>query len=302
MRALPITLSILVALALMAGTTFLRHGEAVTPAAAADDDKRAKKLAKKKAKKKAIKAKAKGAGDGTTTAAAGTGTAPADAADDDDIIEDADTYMDDDDDDAPPPADKKDDKSDKSKLPPPPAPGGTTVPDLPDISGGIGVVVDVPGEGKKKKKKKKGDTIGSLSGSSGGGGGGGFKVSYIGYAVAGLGVVGFVMGPVFGALAKGKASELEDSGCPPMDSSCPFFNDGTGTGGAEVLAAGRRFNTISIVSYIGGGALLGTGIALVVVDVAGGGGSADAGSRFARASLVPVIGPGVYGASARLEF
>ena len=126
------------------------------------------------------------------------------------------------------------------------------------------------------------------------------------FLTIGVGVAGVALGVVFGQLARGKASELEDLACAPGSSSCAFFYNGDKK--AEdvpyrIHDAGRTFDTLQIVGYVVGGVFLATGLTVIVAGAAGAEGvrSGSAGPGV-TASLAPVVGPGTLGASARVTF
>ena len=108
-----------------------------------------------------------------------------------------------------------------------------------------------------------------------------------------MGVVGLVLGAVFGAKAKNKQSQVDDAApgvyCKPGDSSL------CNQDGLNLLKEGRTAATISNIGFIGGGVLLAGGIVIMATSSLGSGAPADAKSGQARLELVPLAGPSLNG-------
>ncbi len=87
-----------------------------------------------------------------------------------------------------------------------------------------------------------------------------------GIATAGVGAVGLVIGSVFGTMALGKQSDLEETCTIP--SQCPRMrDDGTSFDAEQIKSDARQDATISTASFAVGGALVGVGLTLILVDV-----------------------------------
>jgi hypothetical protein len=95
----------------------------------------------------------------------------------------------------------------------------------------------------------------------------------VGFAALGVGAAGLIVGGVFGGLAMGKHSDLEEA-CP--GGACPPDQQ-------DNLDSYETFGTVSTVGFIAGGVLAAAGIALVVVSYVGGsdsGGDSASAPRF----------------------
>jgi tetratricopeptide (TPR) repeat protein len=118
----------------------------------------------------------------------------------------------------------------------------------------------------------------------------------------GLAVGGIAMGIVFGVLANGKASDLESAakeGNPNLLSPTVTYQKKH----YYLQQDYKRFNTMSLASYITGGVFAATAVTLFIID-----GTRTMAERRRRAqkgksvALTPVIGPGMYGVSSRIDF
>jgi hypothetical protein len=78
----------------------------------------------------------------------------------------------------------------------------------------------------------------------------------VGIAVAGVGVVGVVVGAVFGLVASGKKSDAT-SNCNADLSKC-------NSAGVDAMSSARSSATISTIGFIAGGALVAGGVVLYV--------------------------------------
>jgi tetratricopeptide (TPR) repeat protein len=81
-----------------------------------------------------------------------------------------------------------------------------------------------------------------------------------------LGAAGVAAGIAFGALAMGKARDLEAAACTePGAPDCPVYEDE----GESIFDTGRRMNTAAIVGFAAGGAILAAGAALLIASATG---------------------------------
>lgn len=106
-----------------------------------------------------------------------------------------------------------------------------------------------------------------------------------GFVVMGAGVAIVAAGIVTGALAMGKADELEES-CP-VRTACPPENE-------ALEEDARLFGTVSTVGFVVGGAALAGGAVLLWLRP-GGSSGADQAETAAAWTVAPVVGPGVLG-------
>jgi len=109
-----------------------------------------------------------------------------------------------------------------------------------------------------------------------------------GIAVGSVGVVGLVIGGVFGGLAMSAKGDLGKL-CP--GNGCP-----TGNGSQDKLASAKSKALISTIGVSVGGAALATGVVLVVLSLRGAP-PRDEKAAPPKAALVPTFGPGGGGLS-----
>ena len=112
--------------------------------------------------------------------------------------------------------------------------------------------------------------------------------------IGSVGIVGIVLGAIFGAQAKSKESEA-DSHCNP-DNLNQCTQDGL-----DLLDEGKTAATISNVGFIAGGVLLAGGI-VIMLTAPSSGGAPTAAAPAARLELVPWLGAGLGGLGMRGAF
>jgi serine/threonine-protein kinase len=117
----------------------------------------------------------------------------------------------------------------------------------------------------------------------------GFPLRTVGLAVGGAGVVGLVVGGIFGLKAKGALSDSK------ADNHCDAQNRCDATGGAARDDAGT-FADVATVSFIAGGVLAAAGVTLYLV------GAPKKESTTARLEVAPALGRGDAGIIARGSF
>jgi hypothetical protein len=108
---------------------------------------------------------------------------------------------------------------------------------------------------------------------------------YVGYAAAGLGLVGFGLAVAFGLHAN---SKYDESTGDPGGSGCDA-NNFCGAQGKQARADAQSAGTLATVGFVAGGVLLATGIALVVLA------PSRASSNSITARLAPMVGAGAGG-------
>lgn len=119
-----------------------------------------------------------------------------------------------------------------------------------------------------------------------------------GIATAGLGAVGLVIGGVFGGMALSKEADLEDTCTVP--SQCPDRRpDGSSFDVEQIKDDARQDATISTVGFAVGGALVGVGLTLILVDVLTGD---DDGTPSDDVAFLPYLGPEGAGAGLHIRF
>jgi serine/threonine-protein kinase len=117
----------------------------------------------------------------------------------------------------------------------------------------------------------------------------GFPLRTVGLAVGGAGVVGLVVGSIFGLKAKGALSDSK------ADNHCDAQNKCDATGGAARDDAGT-FADVATVSFIAGGVLAAAGVTLYLV------GGPKKESTSAWLGVAPALGRGDAGVVARGSF
>jgi hypothetical protein len=102
----------------------------------------------------------------------------------------------------------------------------------------------------------------------------------IGYVVGGVGLVGVAVGAILGGMAMGQANSAKNDATLCPNKVC------TPAGRTEIDAAGGKA-TGSTIAFVAGGALVATGVVLVLV----GGPSKKEASTAPHTALVPTAGP-----------
>jgi hypothetical protein len=106
-----------------------------------------------------------------------------------------------------------------------------------------------------------------------------------GAVVTAFGGAGLVVGGIFGALAFGKTSAAKSTCngdvCPPAASA--------------TIATSKTYGDVSTAAFIAGGALVATGVVLLISPPGAGGTSDDADKSAAVPRVSPWVGPGVAG-------
>lgn len=105
-----------------------------------------------------------------------------------------------------------------------------------------------------------------------------------GLVIGGAGVAGLIVGGITGGLTFAKTGEVEKA--------CPIPDDCT-TEGLAIADSARTFGLVSTISFIAGGALVGTGVVLVLTSKS---------SPATQTALSPLLLPGGGGLSARGRF
>jgi hypothetical protein len=109
-----------------------------------------------------------------------------------------------------------------------------------------------------------------------------------GLVIAGVGVVGFVVGTVYGVRAKSKESESEDY-CRPSDLTVCRQQ------GVDLIDEGKRAATVANVSFVLGGLLVVGGGIVFFTAPSGVAAASDGASTAAHVELSPMAGPSVAG-------
>jgi tetratricopeptide (TPR) repeat protein len=213
-------------------------------------------------------------------------------------------------------------EDDKSTPPPPPPPGPEPDPDQPTTTGTktkidlqpTGEDREVPTALAKRPAARATAPVGEKDAPSRGRG-----LSIAKWTALAVGVAGMAVGITFNALAKKKASELEDAARNDLPSACVTNPNASGCGGNpdlntpvvefnkqhyDLQQSYKTNNTIATASMIAGGALLATGVVLFIVDHR----SAKAERRERRAGLLerlqiaPVVGASGFGLAGEVGF
>jgi len=122
-------------------------------------------------------------------------------------------------------------------------------------------------------------------------GGGATRVA--GIVVASVGAAALITAAITGAVARSKASDLENAANAAKTTGAMFDS-----GLASKESNGKSYNTAAIVSVIAGGAAVITGALMIVLS----GGSSNSTETARQSMLTPVIGGGFTGAVATMRF
>src|SRR5450432_3669468 len=122
-------------------------------------------------------------------------------------------------------------------------------------------------------------------------GGGATRVA--GIVVASVGAAALITAAITGAVARSKASDLENAANAAKTTGAMFDS-----GLASKESNGKSYNTAAIVSVIAGGAAVITGALMIVLS----GGSSNSTETTRQSMLTPVVGGGFTGAVATMRF